>query len=163
IAMSVPSATAPRRPERTKSCNGSRKGPRPAPRTALPSRPRRTSRARADRCQPGFREPADRRMGNDTPVWCVYPRKFAAIRAWLPGKEGAPMSEAIELNGRRYRKPQRPTVVICVDGCDPEYLDRGIPEGVFPTIGSFARHGYLGTADAVMPTFTNPNNVSIVT
>jgi phosphonoacetate hydrolase len=73
------------------------------------------------------------------------------------------MSEAIELNGRRYRKPQRTTVVICVDGCDPEYLERGIPEGVFPTIGSFRRNGYLGTADAVMPTFTNPNNVSIVT
>jgi phosphonoacetate hydrolase len=73
------------------------------------------------------------------------------------------MSEAIELNGRRYRKPRRPTAVICVDGCDPEYLERGIPEGVFPTIGSFRRDGYLGTADAVMPTFTNPNNVSIVT
>jgi phosphonoacetate hydrolase len=73
------------------------------------------------------------------------------------------MSDLIELNGRRYRKPQRPTVVICVDGCDPEYLDRGIPDGVFPTIGSFRRNGYFGRADAAMPTFTNPNNVSIVT
>src|SRR5947209_18019612 len=73
------------------------------------------------------------------------------------------MSETIELNGRRYRKPQRPTVVICVDGCDPEYLDRGIPDGIFPTIGSFRREGYFGVADAVVPTFTNPNNVSIVT
>jgi phosphonoacetate hydrolase len=73
------------------------------------------------------------------------------------------MSEAIELSGRRYRKPQRPTVVICVDGCDPEYLEQGIMNGVFPTIGSFRRQGYLATADAVVPTFTNPNNVSIVT
>ena len=73
------------------------------------------------------------------------------------------MSDVIELNGRRYRKPQRPTVVICVDGCDPEYLERGIPDGVFPTIGAFRREGYLGTAEAAMPTFTNPNNVSIVT
>src|SRR5215472_2890827 len=73
------------------------------------------------------------------------------------------MSDSIELNGRRYRKPQRPTVVICVDGCDPEYLDRGIVDGVFPTIGSFRDEGYLGLADAVVPTFTNPNNVSIVT
>jgi phosphonoacetate hydrolase len=54
-------------------------------------------------------------------------------------------------------------VVICVDGCDPEYLERGIPDGIFPTIGSFRRDGYLGTADAAIPTFTNPNNVSIVT
>ena len=73
------------------------------------------------------------------------------------------MSETIELNGRRYREPQRPTVIICVDGCDPEYLERGIPDGIFPTIGSFRTDGYLGVADAVVPTFTNPNNVSIVT
>lgn len=73
------------------------------------------------------------------------------------------MAERIELNGRRYRKPTRPTVVICADGCDPAYLARGIPDGVFPTIGGFARDGHLGTADAAMPTFTNPNNVSIVT
>ncbi len=73
------------------------------------------------------------------------------------------MSETIELNGRRYRKPQRPTVVICVDGCDPEYLERGIPDGIFPTMSDFHREGYVGTADAVVPTFTNPNNVSIVT
>src|SRR5205814_349219 len=73
------------------------------------------------------------------------------------------MSETIELNGRRYRKPQRPTVVICVDGCDHEYLERGIPQGILPTIGSFRREGYVGTANAVVPTFTNPNNVSIVT
>ncbi|MBO0738588.1 MAG: phosphonoacetate hydrolase [Alphaproteobacteria bacterium] len=73
------------------------------------------------------------------------------------------MADVIELNGRRYRNPERPTVVICVDGCDPEYIDRGIHDGVFPTIGSFCREGHLGTADAVVPTFTNPNNVSIVT
>jgi len=73
------------------------------------------------------------------------------------------MPDLIQLNGRRYHKPQRPTVVICVDGCDPEYLERGIPDGVFPTIGSFRRDGYFGTADAAIPTFTNPNNVSIVT
>jgi phosphonoacetate hydrolase len=73
------------------------------------------------------------------------------------------MPETIELNGRRYRIPRRPTVVICVDGFDPAYVERGIADAVLPTIGSFAREGWLGTADAVMPTFTNPNNVSIVT
>src|SRR5215831_20894067 len=83
------------------------------------------------------------------------------LRAMIGG--GGPMSDLVELNGRRYRRPRYPTVVICVDGCDPEYLERGIPEGVFPTIGAFRRTGYLGTADAAVPTFTNPNNVSIVT
>ena len=73
------------------------------------------------------------------------------------------MSELIDLNERHYRKPAGPTVVICLDGCDPEYLRRGIPDGIFPVIGSFRQDGYFATADAAMPTFTNPNNVSIVT
>ena len=69
------------------------------------------------------------------------------------------MAEMIELNGRRYRKPERPTVVICADGFDPAYVERGIGDGILPTIGGFAREGWLGAADAVVPTFTNPNNV----
>jgi phosphonoacetate hydrolase len=73
------------------------------------------------------------------------------------------MPETIELYGRQYRKPQRPTVIICADGCDPQYIDRGIRDGICPMIASFAGEGYLGTADAVLPTFTNPNNMSIVT
>jgi phosphonoacetate hydrolase len=73
------------------------------------------------------------------------------------------MTETIELNGRRYRKPARPTVVICVDGFDPAYVEHGIADGILPTIAGFARAGWLGVADAAMPTFTNPNNVSIVT
>jgi phosphonoacetate hydrolase len=75
----------------------------------------------------------------------------------------AAMTETIELNGRRYREPVGPTVVICVDGFDPAYVERGIEDGVLPTIAGFAGTGWLGTADAAMPTFTNPNNVSIVT
>jgi phosphonoacetate hydrolase len=71
--------------------------------------------------------------------------------------------EPIELNGRSYRKPTRPTVVICADGCDPAYLEAGIAAGVLPTIAGFREAGYYGLADAAMPTFTNPNNVSIVT
>ena len=42
--------------------------------------------------------------------------------------------EQIALNGRFYRCPARPTVVICADGCDPAYLDAGIAAGVLPTI-----------------------------
>jgi phosphonoacetate hydrolase len=71
--------------------------------------------------------------------------------------------EPIALNGRRYRRPARPTVVICADGCDPSYLDAGIAAGVLPTIAGFRAGGFFGFADAAMPTFTNPNNVSIVT
>ncbi len=73
------------------------------------------------------------------------------------------MAETIELNGRRYRQPEQPVVVICVDGFDPAYVKRGIEDGILPTIAGFANAGWLGIADAAMPTFTNPNNVSIVT
>jgi phosphonoacetate hydrolase len=73
------------------------------------------------------------------------------------------MTGVIEMNGRWYAKPERPTVVICVDGFDPAYVERGIGDGILPTIAGFGREGWLGAADAVMPTFTNPNNVSIVT
>jgi phosphonoacetate hydrolase len=71
--------------------------------------------------------------------------------------------ETVALNGRAYRMPTRPTVVICADGCDPSYLEAGIEAGALPTIAGFREGGFYGLADAAMPTFTNPNNVSIVT
>src|SRR6266568_103472 len=71
--------------------------------------------------------------------------------------------EAIELHGRSYRLPARPTVVICADGCDPTYLEAGLKAGVLPTVGRWRESGFYTLADAVMPTFTNPNNLSIVT
>lgn len=69
----------------------------------------------------------------------------------------------IEANGRSYAVPQRPVVVICLDGFDPEYLERGIADGVLPTIGALRATGYVGTALATVPTTTNTNNTSIVT
>jgi phosphonoacetate hydrolase len=71
--------------------------------------------------------------------------------------------EQIAVNGRFYRRPVRPTAVICADGCDPRYLEAGIAAGVLPTIAGFRESGFYGIGDAAMPTFTNPNNVSIVT
>jgi phosphonoacetate hydrolase len=71
--------------------------------------------------------------------------------------------ETVALNGRAYRTPIQPTVVICADGCDPSYLEAGIEAGALPTIAGFREGGFYGLADAAMPTFTNPNNVSIVT
>jgi phosphonoacetate hydrolase len=76
--------------------------------------------------------------------------------------DGKPM-RSIELNGRNYRLPTRPTVVICADGCDPTYLEAGLRAEMLPTIAGWRAGGFCGLADAVMPTFTNPNNLSIVT
>jgi phosphonoacetate hydrolase len=69
----------------------------------------------------------------------------------------------IELHGRTYRPPLRPTVVICADGCDPAYIEAGLKACVLPTIARWRREGFYALCDAAMPTFTNPNNLSIVT
>jgi len=69
----------------------------------------------------------------------------------------------IELHGREYRLPTRPTVVVCADGCDPAYIEAGLAAGVLPTIARWQITGFYVLAEAAMPTFTNPNNLSIVT
>jgi phosphonoacetate hydrolase len=71
--------------------------------------------------------------------------------------------EMLILNGRSYRPPSRPTVVICADGCDPAYIEAGIAAGVLPTVARWREVGFYALAEAAMPTFTNPNNLSIVT
>lgn len=68
----------------------------------------------------------------------------------------------IEVNGKSYRWPIRPSVVICFDGCDPAYITASAPAGHIPTINKFIQEGFYALANAAMPTFTNPNNVSIV-
>jgi phosphonoacetate hydrolase len=69
----------------------------------------------------------------------------------------------IELNGRTYSLPRTPVAVICADGCDPSYLEAGFAKGALPALARCREVGFYALADAAMPTFTNPNNVSIVT
>ncbi|HEY3597748.1 MAG TPA: phosphonoacetate hydrolase [Paraburkholderia sp.] len=74
-----------------------------------------------------------------------------------------PQSErSIEVNGRTYRLPVKPTVVVCVDGCEYDYLEAAVAAGVAPFIGSMLRGGAAYKGDCVIPSFTNPNNLSIV-
>ena len=70
-------------------------------------------------------------------------------------------TEPLAVNGRTYRWPQVPVVVICFDGCDPAYLEAAAAAGAIPTLSSMMREGFSATALAAMPTFTNPNNVAI--
>lgn len=73
------------------------------------------------------------------------------------------MVESITLHGRSYAIPRQPTVVICVDGFDPEYLEKGLADGILPNLAHFVHDGFHATAKSCMPSFTNPNNVSIIT
>jgi phosphonoacetate hydrolase len=68
-----------------------------------------------------------------------------------------------EVNGRSYRLPRNPTVVVCVDGCEPEYIAQGVAAGAMPWMKRTLAEGTALVADCVVPTFTNPNNLSIVT
>lgn len=72
----------------------------------------------------------------------------------------------LDINGRRYQLPKSPTVVVCVDGCEPEYIAQGVAAGVMPWMARTLTDASKGTAlvaDCVVPSFTNPNNLSIVT
>lgn len=70
---------------------------------------------------------------------------------------------SIDVNGRNYRVPQQPTVVVCVDGCEPDYLGQAVATGHMPWMKRTLAEGTGLVADCVVPSFTNPNNLSIVT
>jgi len=69
----------------------------------------------------------------------------------------------LEVNGRHYALPKQPTVVVCVDGCEPDYLAQAVAAGRMPWMKRVLAEGTAIVADCVVPTFTNPNNLSIVT
>ena len=71
--------------------------------------------------------------------------------------------QRIEVNGRSYRLPEQPSVVVCVDGCEPDYIAQAVAGGHMPWMKRVLAHGTAVIADCVIPSFTNPNNLSIVT
>ena len=72
-------------------------------------------------------------------------------------------AKTLEVNARSYRWMASPVVVVCVDGCEPAYLDAAIAAGVAPYLQRMRAEGADLLADCVVPSFTNPNNLSIVT
>ncbi len=73
------------------------------------------------------------------------------------------MSKEIVVNGHSYRLPSAPTVIVCIDGCEQEYINLAVQAGVAPFFESLTQRGTVLTGDCVVPSFTNPNNLSIVT
>ncbi|QJR14369.1 phosphonoacetate hydrolase [Usitatibacter palustris] len=73
------------------------------------------------------------------------------------------MNAPLEVNGRKYRRPTDPVVVVCVDGCEFDYLTEAAKAGVTPYLKSILDAGQAYRGDCVVPSFTNPNNISIVT
>jgi len=69
----------------------------------------------------------------------------------------------LEVNGRRYAAPRQSTVVLCIDGCEPDYIAQAVAGGHMPFLKQVLARGTALVADCVVPSFTNPNNLSIVT
>jgi phosphonoacetate hydrolase len=69
----------------------------------------------------------------------------------------------LNVNKRGYKLPTQPTVVVCVDGCEPDYLGQAVAAGRMPWLKRTLTEGTGLVADCVVPSFTNPNNLSIVT
>jgi phosphonoacetate hydrolase len=75
-------------------------------------------------------------------------------------KTNQPMVEA---NGIQYRWPRQPVVVVCIDGGDPAYFRQFLGDGSVPAVARFIQQGFSTVADGSMPSFTCPNNMSIIT
>ena len=74
-----------------------------------------------------------------------------------------PLTAPVTANGRSYAAPRTCAIAICLDGCEPEYLDVAIDRGLMPTLQRIREEGTVRMAHSVIPSFTNPNNLSIAT
>jgi len=70
---------------------------------------------------------------------------------------------ALTVNARNYRWPDQPLVVVCVDGCEYDYLTEAVAAGGAPFLARMMSRGAAFKGECVVPSFTNPNNMSIVT
>ena len=73
-----------------------------------------------------------------------------------------PRAGQVTANGRNYRMPDVPRVVVCIDGSEPGYIERAIEQGLAPNFARLMAEGANLTALSVIPS-TNPNNISIIT
>lgn len=76
---------------------------------------------------------------------------------------GSTAKTCFSCNGREYVSTQGPGAVICLDGSSDEYLNAALNHGAMPNLAAIIANGHRLLARAAMPTFTNPNNSSIIT
>jgi phosphonoacetate hydrolase len=71
--------------------------------------------------------------------------------------------KTVTVNGRSYNWPSDPLVVICCDGSEPAYMEVAMQAGLMPHLKRIIARGENRRGLSVIPSFTNPNNLSIVT
>jgi phosphonoacetate hydrolase len=69
----------------------------------------------------------------------------------------------ITVNGKSYRWPTSPVVVVLIDGGDPAYVRDGLARNLLPNFRRLMTQGFAAIAQGAMPSFTNPNNISVIT
>src|SRR5204863_7981186 len=79
------------------------------------------------------------------------------------GRDSETDMRRIEVNGRTYRLPEHPCVVVCVDACEPDYIAPAAAGGHTPWMTPVLAEGTERIADCAIPAFTNPKNLSTVT
>jgi phosphonoacetate hydrolase len=83
--------------------------------------------------------------------------------AIISSNEDMRMRATVSCNGRSYAWPTAPTVVVCLDGSEPGYIEETIKASRAPFFAKMLSQGANLKAHAVIPSFTNPNNLSIIT
>ena len=74
------------------------------------------------------------------------------------------MTSSLIINNREYPSTiSRTSVVICLDGSQKEYLDEASKAKLTPNLDKIIKKGEYLMAHSAIPSFTNPNNISIVT
>jgi phosphonoacetate hydrolase len=71
--------------------------------------------------------------------------------------------KTVSVNGRDYQWPKSPLVVICCDGSEPDYMEVAMKAGLMPNLRRIIAKGENLRGHSAIPSFTNPNNLSIVT
>lgn len=69
----------------------------------------------------------------------------------------------VTVNGKAYDWPKTPLVVVLIDGGDPSYVNAALKRNLLPNFKRLMSDGFASVAQSVMPSFTNPNNVSVIT
>ena len=74
------------------------------------------------------------------------------------------MTENLLINNREYPSIfSKTAIVICLDGSQKEYLEEASKSNLTPNLDSLIASGQNLLVHSAIPSFTNPNNISIVT
>ena len=74
------------------------------------------------------------------------------------------MTKTIRINERDYTGlPTSTAIVICLDGSQKEYFEEASKLHLTPNLDKIISTGENLLANSAIPSFTNPNNISIVT